>query len=161
MLDEIREKIEGEIEELLHELHVVLPERIEKAVELGDLRENAEYKSSLERQQFVQVRLNQLTSRMSELSKIDVSAMPFDRVGFGSKVDIHDLKMDKKNQVTIVAGDMIELGGGEVSMSSAMGRGLMGAVKNEEVTIELPAGPRKFKVLKVLTLPQQMGMKGK
>ena len=36
MLDEIREKIEGEIEELLHELHVILPERIEKAVELGD-----------------------------------------------------------------------------------------------------------------------------
>ena len=101
MLDEIREKIEGEIEELLHELHVILPERIEKAVELGDLRENSEYKSSLERQQFVQARLNQLTSRMSELSKIDVSAMPFDRVGFGSKVDIHDLKMDKKNQVTI------------------------------------------------------------
>ena len=56
---------------------------------------------------------------------------------------------------------MIELGGSEVSMSSAMGSGLLGAVKNEEVTIELPAGPRKFKVLKVLTLPQQMGMKGK
>ena len=161
MLDEIREKIEGEIEELLHELHVILPERIEKAVELGDLRENSEYKSSLERQQFVQARLNQLTSRMSELSKIDVSAMPFDRVGFGSKVHIHDLKMNEKKQVTIVAGDMIELGGSEVSMSSAMGSGLMGAVKNEEVAIEIPAGPRKFKVLKALTLPQQMGMKGK
>ncbi|SVC67607.1 uncharacterized protein METZ01_LOCUS320461 [marine metagenome] len=161
MLDEIREKIEGEIEELLHELHVILPERIEKAVELGDLRENAEYKSSLERQQFVQARLGQLTSRMSELSKIDVTAMPSDRVGFGSKINIHDLKTNKKTQVTIVAGDMIELGGSEVSMSSAMGTGLMGTRENEEVTIELPVGPRKFKVLKVVTLPQQMGVEGK
>jgi len=159
MLDEIREKIEGEIEELLHELHVILPTLIEKAVELGDLRENAEYKSSLERQQFVQARLNQLTSRMSELSKIDVSAMPFDRVGFGSKVDIHDLEINKKNQVTIVAGDMIELGGSEVSMSSAMGQGLMGARKNDEVIVELPMGARKIRVLKIVTLPQQMGMK--
>lgn len=161
MLDEIREKLEGEIEELLHELHVILPERIEKAVELGDLRENAEYKASLERQQFVQARLGQLTGRMSELSKIDVSAMPTDRIGFGSKIDIRDLEMKKETQVTIVAGDMIELGGGEVSMSSAMGRGLMGAREDEEVTVELPMGPRKFKVLKVLTLPEQMGIKGK
>ena len=56
---------------------------------------------------------------------------------------------------------MIELGGGEVSMSSAMGRGLMGAREDEEVTVELPMGPRNFKVLKVLTLPEQMGIKGK
>ena len=161
MLDEIREKLEGEIEELLHELHVILPERIEKAVELGDLRENSEYKSSLERQQFVQARLGHLTGRMSELSKIDVSAMPTDRVGFGSKIDVRDLEMKKETQVTIVAGDMIELGGGEVSMSSAMGRGFMGAREGEEVTVELPMGLRKFKVLKILTLPDQMGIKGK
>jgi len=158
MLDEIREKLEGEIEELLHELHVILPDRIEKAVELGDLRENAEYKSSLERQQFVQARLGHLTSRMSELSKIDVTAMPSDRIGFGSKVDIYDLEMGKETQVTIVVGDMIQLGGGEVSMSSAIGRGLMGARENEEVTVELPRGPKQFKVLKVITLPEQMGM---
>ena len=85
MLDEIREKIEAEIELLTHEFNVLLPERIQKAVELGDLRENAEYKSSLERQQFVQARIGHLASRMSELSKIDVDAMPADRVGFGSE----------------------------------------------------------------------------
>ena len=64
MLEEIRNKIETEIGELMHELNVLLPERIEKAVELGDLRENAEYKSALERQQFVQVRIAHLMQRM-------------------------------------------------------------------------------------------------
>ena len=156
MLDEIRGKIGEEIEQLADELNVFLPARIEKAVELGDLRENAEYKSALERQQFVQVRISQLTHRLSELSKIDVDAMPVDRVGFGSRVEIRDIAMDEVSKFTIVAGDFMDLDGGQVSMASHIGRGLMGARKGEEVTIELPVGERRFKVLDLVTLPQQM-----
>ena len=156
MLDEIRGKIGEEIEQLADELNVFLPARIEKAVELGDLRENAEYKSALERQQFVQVRISQLTHRLSELSKIDVDAMPVDRVGFGSRVEIHDMAMDEVANFTIVAGDFMDLGGGQVSMASPIGQGLLGARKGEEVTIELPMGERRFKALDLLTLPQQM-----
>jgi len=156
MLDEIREKIGEEIEQLAHELNILLPERIEKAVELGDLKENAEYKSTLERQQFVQLRMVQLTQRLSELSKIDVDAMPVDRVGFGSRVEIHDLAMDEVSNFTIVAGDFMDLDGEQVSMASPIGRGLLGARKGEEVTIELPMGERRFKVLDLVTLPEQL-----
>ncbi len=156
MLDEIREKLGHEIEQLAHELNIVLPHRIEKAVELGDLRENAEYKSAIERQQFVQVRIGHLTQRLSELSKIDVEAMPVDRVGFGSRVEIHDMAIDEVSNFTIVAGDFMDLDGGQVSMASPIGRGLLGARKGEEVTIELPVGERRFKVLDLVTLPQQM-----
>ena len=85
MLDAIRQKIEGEIEVLTRELNVELPDRIRIAVEHGDLRENSEYKAALERQGFVQARLNHLTSRMNELSQIDVDVLPHDRVGFGSR----------------------------------------------------------------------------
>ena len=56
MLDDIRARIEAEIEQLTHELTVVLPHTIKTAVEHGDLRENADYKSAVERQQFVQAR---------------------------------------------------------------------------------------------------------
>jgi len=156
MLDEIREKIEGEIVALTRELNVLLPERIQKAVELGDLRENSEYKAALERQQFVQARLGHLSSRMSELSKIDVDAMPLDRVGFGSKVEIHDLAMDEVRQLTIVAGDFMDLDGGQVSMASPIGRGLLGARQSQEVVIDLPVGERRFKILDLVTLPQQL-----
>ena len=158
MLDEIREKIEAEIEQLVHELNVLLPERIEKAVELGDLRENAEYKTALERQQFVQARIAHLTHRMSELSKIDVDAMPVDRVGFGSRVEIRDEAMDELSSFTIVAGDFMDLDGGQVSMASPIGRGLLGARKGEEVTIKLPVGERRFKILDLVTLPEQLGV---
>ena len=156
MLDEIREKIGEEIEQLADELNILLPERIEKAVELGDLKENAEYKSALERQQFVQLRMAQLTQRLSELSKIDVDAMPVDRVGFGSRVEIHDLAMDEVANFTIVAGDFMDLDGEQVSMASPIGQGLLGARKGEEVTIELPMGDRRFKVLDLVTLPEQL-----
>jgi len=161
MLDEIREKIEAEIAGLTHELNVLLPDRIRKAVELGDLRENSEYKSALERQQFVQARLGHLTSRMSELSRIDVRAMPADRVGFGSKVEIHDLVLDETRELTIVAGDFMDLDGGQVSLASPIGRGLLGAKESEVVIIQLPVGERRFKVLRLVTLPEQLeGRKG-
>lgn len=158
MLDEIREKIEAELGRLTHELNVELPERIRIAVEHGDLRENAEYKSALERQGFVQARIGHLQSRMSELSRIDVKAMPWDRVGFGSKVRVHNVAMAEDAEFTIVAGDFMDLDGGQVSMASPIGRGLLGARAGDEVTIALPVGDRLFKVLDVTTLPQQVGL---
>lgn len=158
MLDEIRQKIENEIEHLTRELNVELPKRIQEAVELGDLRENAEYKSALERQQFVQARIGHLQSRMAELSKIDPKAMPVDRVGFGSRVKVHDAVMDEERHFTIVTGDFMDFEKGHISLESPIGRGLLGARVDEEVEIELPVGVRTFKVLDLVTLPQQVGM---
>jgi len=160
MLDEIREKIEAEIAGLTNELKVDLPERIRKAVELGDLKENADYKAALERQQFVQARLGQLTKRMSELSKIDVSAMPYDRVGLGSQVKLYDFGMEEEVEFSLVAGDYMDLDGGQVSIASPIGRGLTGAIVGEEREIELPRGVRKFKILELVTLPMQLGLTG-
>ncbi|MEP7326288.1 MAG: transcription elongation factor GreA, partial [Gemmatimonadota bacterium] len=67
MIREMREKLSREVEQLSHELNVTLPQAIATAVELGDLRENSEYKAALERQQFVQARLGQLHQRLSQL----------------------------------------------------------------------------------------------
>ena len=156
MLDEIRDKIEGEIAALTTELNVELPKRIKVAMEHGDLRENAEFKAAKERQAFVEARLNHLTSRMTELSKIDVASMPYDKVGFGSTVKIHDLAMDEEFVFTITAGDFIDLDGGQVSLASPIGRGLVGAALGEEVSIQLPMGERRYKVLELKTLPQQL-----
>src|SRR5690554_8024429 len=109
MLEAIKEKIADELERLSHELHVTIPNTIRKAVELGDLSENAEYTSALERQQFVQARINHLVQRLSELSKIDINAIPEDRVGFGSRVTLRDLKTNEEVTYTIVSGDYIDI----------------------------------------------------
>jgi transcription elongation factor GreA len=156
MLDEIRQKIEEELQRLHHELTVTLPIAIRKAVELGDLRENADYKSALERQQFVQARIGHLTQRLSELSKIDLKSIPDDRIGFGSKVRLKDVRTGQEVEHTIVAGDYIDIDAGHISMASPIGRALMGNRVGDEVSVALPAGTRTYQVLELVTLPQMV-----
>ncbi len=96
---------------------------------------------------------------MSEISKIDVDAMPLDRVGFGSRVTIMDLELREELNLTLVAGDFMDLDAGHVSLDSPMGRGLLGTEAGEAVTIQLPGGERRFQVTEVVTLPQQLGLK--
>lgn len=157
MLDEIKTRISEEVESLTHELNVVLPNRIRKAVELGDLRENSEYKSALERQQFVQARIGHLAGRMAEISKIDVDDMPADRVGFGSRITVRDQVLGEVVTFTIVAGDFIDFEKGHISLDSPLGRGFLGAREGDEVTVRLPVGERRFEVVELTTLPQQLG----
>jgi transcription elongation factor GreA len=162
MLEELKNKLGEEIERLTHELQVTLPEAIKKAVEHGDLRENSEYKSALERQQFVQARLNHLTRRAGELSKIDVSQIPADRVGFGSRVTVLDMRTREEDTYSLVFGDFIDvdsIDSGQVSVASALGQALMGKKKGETVTLTLPRGERKLKIKALTTLTQMVESK--
>lgn len=156
MLDELKEKLGAEIERLSHELQVTLPQTIQKAVEHGDLRENSEYKSALERQQFVQARLNHLTRRYGELSKIDLSEIPDDRIGFGSRVTVLDLKSNEEETYTLVFGDYIDIDSGQISVASPLGQALMGKKKGNKVALKLPRGERKLEVRAFTTLPQMV-----
>ena len=156
MLEEIKQKLEDEITRLMHELTVTLPIAIRKAVELGDLSENAEYKSALERQQFVQARLNHLTKRMTELSKVDVSKIASDRVGFGSRVKLKDVQNGSTVTYSLVFGDFIDLDSDQISMASPIGNALLGKKLNEEVVVRLPRGDRTYQLIELTTLPQML-----
>ena len=156
MLDELKNKLGEEIERLTHELQVTLPKAIQKAVEHGDLRENSEYKSALERQQFVQARLNHLTKRYGELSKIDLSEVPTDRVGFGSRVTVVDLRTKDEETYTLVFGDYIDIDSGQISVASPLGQTLMGKKPGDKVSLQLPRGERKLQVKELVTLPQMV-----
>ena len=156
MLEELKNKLGEEIERLTHELQIVLPKAIQKAVEHGDLRENSEYKSALERQQFVQARLNHLTKRYGELSKIDLSEVPSDRVGFGSRVTVVDLRTKDEETYTLVFGDYIDIDSGQISVASPLGQTLMGKKPGDKVSLQLPRGERKLQVKALVTLPQMV-----
>lgn len=162
MLEELKNKLGEEIERLTHELQVTLPQAIKKAVEHGDLRENSEYKAALEQQQFVQARLNHLTRRAGELSKIDVTQIPVDRVGFGSRVTVVDMRTREEDTYSLVFGDFIDIDSidsGQVSVASALGQALMGKKKGETVTLTLPRGERKLKIKALTTLTQMVESK--
>ena len=152
MIEELKQKLGAEVEKLQHELNVVLPNEIRKAVELGDLRENSEYKAALERQQFVQARLGQLRQRLSKLSSIDIAQIPPDRVGLGSRVVVQDAKSGEREVYYLVFGDAIDFEEGHVTMSSPIGRALLGKAVGEIAVLKLPASTRNLKIVELRTI---------
>jgi transcription elongation factor GreA len=152
MIEELKQKLGEEVEKLQHELNVTLPAEIRKAVEHGDLRENSEYKAALERQQFVQARLGHLRSRLSKLSSIDMSQIPQDKVGLGSRVVVEDEKTRAREEYHMVFGDAIELEDGHVTMASPIGRALLGKTVGDQIVLRLPAATRKLKLVELQTI---------
>lgn len=151
MIEELKAKLGAEVEKLQHELNVVLPNEIRKAVELGDLRENSEYKAALERQQFVQARLGQLRQRLSKLSQIDVEQIDRDKVGLGSEVVVEDERTGAREQYNLVFGDA-DFEEGHVSMASPIGRALVGKGVGETAVLKLPTTVRRLKVINIRTI---------
>src|SRR3990170_3588075 len=115
MIEQLKKQLGEEAERLQHELSVTLPFEIRRAVEMGDLRENSEYKAALERQQLVQARLGQLHERLSKLSSIDITQIPTDKVGLGSRVVVQDQQTKAVETFLLVFGDSVEFEEGHVS----------------------------------------------
>ena len=156
MIEELKAKLGDEVEKLQYELNVTLPAEIRRAVEMGDLRENSEYKAALERQQFVRARLGQLRERLSKLSSIDITQIATDAVGLGSHVVVEDEKTGLKEEYDLVFGDALEFEEGQVTMSSPIGRSLLGKKVGEVALLKLPAMVRRLKVTELKTI-HQMG----
>jgi transcription elongation factor GreA len=154
MIEKLKATLGAEVERLQHELNVVLPQEIRKAVEHGDLRENSEYKAALERQHFVQARLGQLRHRLSKLSQIDITQIPPDKVGLGSEVVVEDENTGEKETYSLVFGDSVEFEEGHVSMSSPIGRSLVGKGVGESTILKLPAKIRKLRIVELRTIHQ-------
>src|SRR5947208_2974024 len=152
MIEALKQKLGEEVEKLQYELNVTLPGEIRRAVEHGDLRENSEYKAALERQQFVQARLGQLRQRLSKLSQIDMTQIPSDKVGLGSTVIVEDPGSGERETYNLVFGDSVDFEEGHVTMSSPIGRALVGKGIGEEVLLKLPTKTRRLKIVKLTTI---------
>ena len=118
-------------------------------------RENSEYKAALERQSFVQARLGQLRERLSKLASIDMTQIPTDKVGLGSKVVVQDEKTGTKETYNLVFGDALEFDESQVTMASPIGRALLGKAKGEVAYLKLPTMVRQLKVVDLRTIHDQ------
>ena len=157
MIEELKQKLEAELNVLQHELNVKLPEEIRRAVELGDLRENSEYKSALERQQFVQARLGQLRQRLSKLSQVDISQIPADKVGLGSRVTVKDMSTGNTEVYHLVFSDAVEFEEGHVTMASPIGLALVGKAVGDVAILKLPATTRRLEITALATIHERVG----
>ena len=145
-------KLEDEIREIESELHGKLPKEIQKARELGDLSENAEYAAAKERQRFLNARLTQLSERIAKLRLIDLSRIPKDAVGLGSTVVVYDTIADREVTYELVTSEESDVAAGKISTSSPIGRALMGKRDGDEVAVQTPAGRKQFEILSLETM---------
>ena len=155
MLEAIKQKLSEEVGRLNHELSVTLPDTLQKALANGDLRENGDYHAALERQGFVQARLSHLRSRLAKLSQVDLSKIPTDRVGLGSRVTVEDVATKTREKYELVVPDAMDFDGEQISVASPLGRGLLGKRVGDIALVQLPAGVRQLKLLEFTTFYQQ------
>lgn len=154
MPEHIKKKLSEEIAVLEHELNHELPKELKKAVAMGDLSENAEYHAAKERQGMVHAKLAQLYGRLRELSMIDMSKIPHDRVGLGSTVTVLDVNKDEKIKYKLVTSEDVDVSKGMISTSSPIGRGLLGKMVGDEVKIQIPGGTREMEIIELITIHQ-------
>ena len=154
-MEELKKKLLEEIATLEYELRNELPREISKARAHGDLSENAEYHAAKERQSFVDARLAQVKGRLRELSMVDMTKIPHDRVGLGSSVVLLDQQKDIKLHYRLVTSEEADVAKGLISTSSPIGRGLIGKKVGDEVKIPIPGGVREVEILELTTIHDQ------
>lgn len=151
-MNDIKKKLQDEITALERELHIELPKEILKARQHGDLSENAEYHAAKDRQGFVNARLNQLKKRLAEMSMVDFTKIPHDRVGLGSTVVVLDTHRDEEITYNLVTSEEADPAHGHISTTSPIGRALLGKEVGDEVRVQSPGGVKQLEILKLTTI---------
>jgi transcription elongation factor GreA len=146
MKDRILKRFNDEIAALERELKVDLPKEIQRARELGDLRENAEYHAAKERQGLVEARIKDIEDKLSRAEVIDPKKLSGDRVRFGAKVTLTNLDTDEESTYQIVGADEADINQGLISVSAPLARALIGKTLGDEVVVNLPAGKRRYEI---------------
>jgi transcription elongation factor GreA len=150
--NEAKKKLQEEVTALEYELRNELPREILKARAHGDLSENAEYHAAKDRQGFVNARLNQLKRRLAEMSMVDFSKIPHDKVGLGSTVVVMDAKKEEEITYFLVTSEEADAAAGRISTSSPIGRALLGKTVGDEVRVQIPGGVKELEILKLTTI---------
>ena len=153
MLD-IKKKLQDEIIALEYELRNELPKEILKARAHGDLKENAEYHAAKERQGFVNARLGQVVKRLAEFSMTDMSKIPHNKVGLGSKVLVMDFGKNEEVTYHLVTSEEADAPTGKISTGSPIGRALLGKEIGDTVKIIVPGGGKELEILELKTIHQ-------
>jgi transcription elongation factor GreA len=143
------ERLSSEFNHLKTVERPAIVKAIEEAVELGDLKENAEYHAAKERQGQIDARLNELSDMIANARIVDPSELEHARVSFGSTVVLCDMDTDDEMTYVIVGGCESNPDLGLISFNSPLARQLLGKEEGDEVKAKLPGGVREFEVLEV------------
>lgn len=138
----------------LHELKTVqrpaIITAIAEARAHGDLSENAEYAAAKERQSFIEGRIAEVESKISNAQIIDPSTMDTDgRCVFGATVDLEDVSGGGSVTYQIVGDDEADIKLGKISISSPIARALIGKYAGDTAEVQAPGGVREYEILDI------------
>ncbi len=145
-------RLRKEMENLKRELTVDLPKELERARAHGDLSENAEYAMAKQRQEFLRARVGNFEARIAELAMIDLDSIPLDTVGLGSRVELEDLDEGGRVEYEIVVPEEVDGLQNRISLSSPVGRALIGKAKDDDIEVQTPKGKRSYMIVKLITI---------
>lgn len=151
MKAKILKKFEDEVHELERELKRELPKEIQRARELGDLSENAEYQAAKERQRLLQARIGMLKKRIGEISLMNLDKLPHGKAAFGSTVHLREDSGEMLVYQLVMPEDA-DATKGLISTSSPIGRAVVGKTAGDEVRVPTPSGTRQFAIVKLVTI---------
>ncbi|MBW3607687.1 MAG: transcription elongation factor GreA [Actinobacteria bacterium] len=140
--------LRAEIEQLETEGRAAMAVRIKAARELGDLKENAEYHIAKEDQAHLETKIKRLNQRLRAARVVERVA-DADVVAFGSTACVVDEASGRTMDLTLVGATEADLKSGRISVESPVAQGLIGARAGETVTVETPAGERRYRVERV------------
>src|SRR5579875_4161353 len=153
-------RLRKEMDTLKRELTVDLPKELERARAHGDLSENAEWAMAKQRQEFLRARVSNLEARIAELSMINLDAIPRDTVGLGSRVELEDLDEGGRISFEIVVPEEVDGNQNRISLSSPLGRALLGKSSDDDIEVQTPKGKRSYLIRKLVTIHELIAANG-
>jgi transcription elongation factor GreA len=139
-------------EELEKFLKVERPRNIKAIAEArahGDLSENAEYHAAKERQSFIEGRIQELQNKIALAQVIDPSKISQSKIAFGARVKVLDIDTDEEKMFTLVGPDESDIKNGKISITSPVGKSLIGKSVGDMVTIQAPAKTLEYEILEI------------
>ena len=140
-------EIENELKELKTNGRKQMAERIAEARSYGDLSENAEYDAAKEEQGLLELKISKLSELLSKARVVDLSTMPKDQVHILSTVKVKNLNNSNVYTYTLVSPEEANLEKGKISISSPVGKALMGKKIGDRTEAKVPAGNITFEIL--------------
>ena len=145
----IIQRLKKELADLQHELSHKLPRELEEARAHGDLSENAEYDAAKEAQQHLELRIAKLEQTLARARIIESKELPNDKIYILSRIKLQDLKSKETVEYILVSPEEADFEKNKISVTSPLGKGLLGRTAGEKVKISVPAGTLEYKILEI------------
>jgi len=143
------EKLHKELEYLKNTKRREIAKQLEFARSLGDLRENAEYDSAKQAQALLEKKIAEMEQSLSQVSILDDKKIDKDKAYLGAKVSLKDMDSGEEIVYMLVNQQEADISQNKISISSPVGKAILGHKLNDAIELEVPAGALRYKITKI------------